>query len=56
MLESFRVKPIDMPEGWGGYWLTPNRIEFWQGGSGRLHDRLVYVRQAEGWNLVRLAP
>ncbi len=44
------------PEGWGGYRLTPERIEFWQGRRDRLHDRLVYARTLSGWQLGRLAP
>lgn len=45
------------PPHWGGYRLSPSTIEFWQGRPSRLHDRLVYTRQADGaWTLVRLAP
>ncbi len=44
------------PEHWGGYRLRPDAIEFWQGRSDRLHDRLLYRREGEGWNRVRLAP
>lgn len=44
------------PPQWGGYRLTPERIEFWQGRASRLHDRLVYSRQADGWRISRLAP
>lgn len=47
---------IEMPEGWGGYFIDPHRIEFWQGGSGRLHDRLVYTKEKEAWSITRLAP
>ena len=44
------------PPHWGGYRLTPDRWEFWQGGVARLHDRLVY-RLADGqWDKKRLAP
>ncbi|MBP8292753.1 MAG: pyridoxamine 5'-phosphate oxidase, partial [Caldilineaceae bacterium] len=42
---------------WGGYRLTPDAIEFWQGGENRLHDRLRYTRQPAGeWLIARLAP
>ncbi|TWI53062.1 pyridoxamine 5'-phosphate oxidase [Pseudomonas duriflava] len=44
------------PPHWGGYRLVPHRIEFWQGRSSRLHDRLDYQRDGEGWRRQRLAP
>jgi pyridoxamine 5'-phosphate oxidase len=45
------------PEHWGGYRLVPDYIEFWQGRSSRLHDRIVYTRQADGdWTRQRLQP
>lgn len=46
------------PENWGGYRLQPDAIEFWQGRSDRLHDRLLYRRSQPGtaWSRVRLAP
>ncbi|MCB5364529.1 pyridoxamine 5'-phosphate oxidase [Pusillimonas sp. CC-YST705] len=45
------------PSHWGGYRLRPERLEFWQGRPSRMHDRIVYERDAEnGWRLVRLAP
>jgi pyridoxamine 5'-phosphate oxidase len=45
------------PAHWGGYRLNPTAIEFWQGRSNRLHDRLLYRRQPAGdWILSRLAP
>lgn len=48
--------PIPLPDDWGGYRVIPSSIEFWQGQRSRLHDRLVYVRDAEGWQVKRLAP
>jgi pyridoxamine 5'-phosphate oxidase len=51
--------PMPRPAHWGGYRVLPERVEFWQGGSGRLHDRLRFVRDDEeggGWVLQRLAP
>jgi pyridoxamine 5'-phosphate oxidase len=48
---------VSRPEGWGGFLLVPEQVEFWQGRSGRLHDRLRYRRAgAGGWVVERLAP
>ncbi|MTV37430.1 pyridoxamine 5'-phosphate oxidase [Duganella radicis] len=45
------------PAHWGGYRLDPERIEFWQGRRSRFHDRIVYVKQADGnWLKERLQP
>lgn len=45
------------PEHWGGYRLKPDYVEFWQGRPSRLHDRLVFRREADGsWAQFRLAP
>ncbi len=44
------------PAHWGGYRLTPVAVEFWQGRPNRLHDRLLYARAGEHWQLSRLAP
>jgi pyridoxamine 5'-phosphate oxidase len=53
----FTGQPVPCPPDWGGYHVTPERLEFWQGRPGRLHDRLLYTRQADGtWTRVRLAP
>jgi pyridoxamine 5'-phosphate oxidase len=48
--------PLPRPPHWGGYVLRPTRVEFWQGRPSRLHDRLVYEREGEGWKISRLAP
>jgi pyridoxamine 5'-phosphate oxidase len=44
------------PPHWGGYRVTPDRVEFWQGRENRLHDRLLYTREAGAWKIERLAP
>ena len=44
------------PPHWGGYRLVPDRWEFWQGGSARLHDRLQYRLNQGVWHMERLAP
>jgi pyridoxamine 5'-phosphate oxidase len=49
---------LPRPEVWGGYRVLPERVEFWQGGADRLHDRLRFVRDEPegGWTVQRLAP
>jgi pyridoxamine 5'-phosphate oxidase len=48
---------VPRPPHWGGYVLIPNLIEFWQGRSSRLHDRICYTKkEKDDWNMVRLAP
>src|SRR5215213_2709484 len=49
-------REIDCPEYWGGYRLTPERIEFWKSRVGRLHDRILYQRDGAGWTITRIAP
>ncbi|MCB1168234.1 MAG: pyridoxamine 5'-phosphate oxidase [Leptospiraceae bacterium] len=44
------------PTGWGGYVLRPDRLEFWQGRPGRLHDRLAFEREGNHWKRFRLSP
>jgi pyridoxamine 5'-phosphate oxidase len=48
---------VPCPPEWGGYHVEAERMEFWQGRPGRLHDRVLYTRQAQGaWKRTRLAP
>ncbi len=48
---------LPRPPHWGGYRVKPDAIEFWQGRSSRLHDRILYTWQASGdWKIERLAP
>ncbi len=55
--EVFRSKPLVRPDHWGGYRVKPVIVEFWQGRSSRLHDRIQFTLQDEGgWLIERLAP
>lgn len=55
MQERFREDPPRPPH-WGGYRLTPEYWEFWQGQPDRLHDRIAYRQVEGGWERFRLAP
>ncbi len=52
----YQGQDIPRPPHWGGYHLMPTRVEFWQGGPHRLHDRIQYSLSDEKWDLLRLAP
>ena len=47
---------VPLPPNWGGFRLVPESVEFWQGRRSRLHDRLRYRRDKDGWAIERLAP
>jgi pyridoxamine 5'-phosphate oxidase len=53
----YEGRDVERPAHWGGYRLRAERIEFWKGRPGRLHDRILYERQTDGnWSIKRLAP
>lgn len=54
--QKWQEGKIPVPEFWGGYRVTFDSVEFWQGRPSRLHDRYIYQRKAEGWDISRLAP
>jgi len=57
MKRKFKDGKIPLPDFWGGYRVIPERIEFWQGGENRLHDRFLYEKNDKGeWEVNRLAP
>jgi pyridoxamine 5'-phosphate oxidase len=57
MEARYAGQEIPRPPFWGGYLLSPTRVEFWQGRPNRLHDRFCYTRQADKrWLIERLAP
>jgi pyridoxamine 5'-phosphate oxidase len=56
MTEYAEQENIERPAFWGGYLVNPLRMEFWQGRSNRLHDRIEYVFQQGDWIIQRLAP
>jgi len=53
---KFKNKLIPYPNFWGGYIIHPNSIEFWQGRSSRMHDRILYEKEKNKWNINRLYP
>jgi pyridoxamine 5'-phosphate oxidase len=57
MTKRFASGDVPRPPHWGGYRVSLDRIEFWQGDKYRLHDRIVYTRQADGtYAVTRLCP
>ncbi|WP_034947781.1 pyridoxamine 5'-phosphate oxidase [Erwinia oleae] len=54
--QKFQQGEIPLPSFWGGFRITIDSMEFWQGGEHRLHDRFFYQREEDGWKIDRLAP
>lgn len=53
---KFALGKVPRPEFWSGFRIIPRRFEFWQEGAFRLHDRLVYIKDGEGWSMEKLFP
>lgn len=56
LISVFKNIAPKRPPNWGGYRLLPDLFEFWQGRLYRLHDRIEYIKERDGWNFHRLAP
>jgi pyridoxamine 5'-phosphate oxidase len=54
--DRFAGGDVPRPEHWGGFELTPDEVECWQGRPYRLHDRFRYTREGAAWRLERLYP
>jgi pyridoxamine 5'-phosphate oxidase len=55
--DQFEGQTVPLPDFWGGYRIKPLRMEFWQGGAHRLHDRVEYITDGNGgWHKQRLNP
>lgn len=54
--QKFKQGEVPLPSFWGGYRVSIEQMEFWQGGEHRLHDRFLYQRKDSGWKIDRLAP
>lgn len=55
-LQKLYPKEVPRPAHWGGYALIPEKMEFWQGRSSRLHDRIVFEKIEGQWKIYRLNP
>ncbi len=53
---KFTGNEISRPDFWGGYKITANYYEFWQGRKSRLHDRIAFMKNGTNWKIERLAP
>lgn len=53
---EYEHREVPRPPHWGGFRVIPREVEFWQGRSSRLHDRLLYRRSGESWTIERMSP
>jgi pyridoxamine 5'-phosphate oxidase len=53
---EFRGADVPLPPFWGGYRVAAERMEFWQGRANRMHDRILFRRTDNGWDVTRLSP
>lgn len=53
---QYAGRPIPRPEFWGGFRIRPDRMEFWSHKAHRMHDRVAYIRDGDGWRIERLYP
>ena len=53
---KYENKEIPYPEFWGGYIIKPLSVEFWQGRSSRMHDRILYKKESKNWSICKLYP
>ncbi len=57
MKRKFANGEVPLPDFWGGFRVTPQTVEFWQGSPSRLHDRFLYTRTSSGdWKIERISP
>ena len=53
---KFEGQDVPRPPHWGGFSVKPTRVEFWQGRPSRLHDRFVYTKDGDSWEIEQLSP
>jgi pyridoxamine 5'-phosphate oxidase len=53
---EYEGRPVPRPAWWGGWRVVPDRFEFWQHRNDRLHDRILYLPDGDGWSIDRLQP
>jgi len=56
MKHKFENGDIPLPDFWGGYRVKVNSFEFWQARDSRLHDRFIYMKNKNNWEIERLEP